>query len=32
MATTDLQVPLTADNINIMCSEGVGYAYSVLAA
>lgn len=30
MATTDLH--LTADNINIMCSEGVGYAYSVLAA
>jgi len=25
-------VPLTADNISIMCNEGVGYAYSVLAA
>lgn len=25
-------VPLAADNITIMCSEGVGYAYSILAA
>ena len=25
-------VPLTADNISIMCDDGVGYAYSVLAA
>jgi len=25
-------VPLTADNISIMCDQGVGYAYSVLAA
>ena len=25
-------VPLAADNVTIMCSEGVGYAYSVLAA
>ncbi len=25
-------VPVTADNISIMCSEGVGYAYAVLSA
>jgi len=24
--------PLAADNVTIMCSEGVGYAYSILAA